>query len=134
MHPVIREKFSIRPDIGKEAVTFYEVLEAFRGFSLLKLDLKTGRTHQIRVHLSYIKHPIVADDIYGGKLVYPWQIENRQPAAEEPLLARCALHAWKLELTHPVTQQRKTFEAPLPDDMQRFLDALRTYRSLPAKA
>lgn len=133
MHPVIREKFSIRPDIGKEAITFYEVLEAFRGFSLVKLDLKTGRTHQIRVHLSYIKHPIVADDMYGGKLVYPWQIENRQPAAEEPLLARCALHAWKLELTHPGTQQRMSFEAPLPDDMQKFLEALRKYRSLAPK-
>jgi 23S rRNA pseudouridine1911/1915/1917 synthase len=133
MHPIIREKFSIRPDIGKEAITFYEVLEAFRGFSLVKLDIKTGRTHQIRVHLSYIKHPVVADDMYGGKVVYPWQIENREPAPEEPLLARCALHAWKLELNHPATQERMVFEAPLPNDMQTFLDALREHRKLPAK-
>ncbi|MCI0498673.1 MAG: RluA family pseudouridine synthase [Planctomycetales bacterium] len=133
MHPTIREKFSIRPDIGKESVTCYEVLEAFRGFSLVQLDLKTGRTHQIRVHMSYIKHPIVADDMYGGKVVYPWQMENREPAAEEPLLARCALHAWKLEITHPATLQRMTFEAPLPEDMQTFLDALRQYRKMPSR-
>ena len=128
VHPLVREKFAVRHDIGKEAVTFYEVLEAFRGYSLVKLDLKTGRTHQIRVHLSWIKHPIAADEMYGGKIVYPWQIEDRAAAPEEPLLARCALHAWKLELTHPTTQQRMTFEAPLPDDMQTFLDALRKWR------
>lgn len=128
VHPVVRERYSIRPDIGKEAITFYHVLERFRGYSLLELDLKTGRTHQIRVHLSYIKHPIVADDMYGGKVVYPWQIENREAAAEEPLLSRCALHAWKLEINHPSNGKRMTFAAPLPKDMQNLLDALRKYR------
>jgi len=131
VNPVSREKYAVRHDgTGKEAVTFYEVLEAFRGFSLVQLDLKTGRTHQIRVHLSYIKHPIVADDMYGGKVVYPWQMENRPAAPEEPLLARCALHAWRLEITHPTTEKRMLFEAPLPDDMQNFLDALRRWRPL----
>lgn len=134
VHPLMREKFAVRPDIGKEAVTFYEVLEAFRGYSLVKLDLKTGRTHQIRVHLSYIKHPIVADDMYGGKIVYPWQIEDRPAAPEEPLLARCALHAWRLEINHPTTQERMQFEAPLHDDMQIFLDALRKWRPLEKKS
>ena len=129
VHPTKREKYAIRHDIGKEAITLYEVLEKFRGYSLVQLDLKTGRTHQIRVHLSYLKHPIVADDMYGGKVVYPWQIEDRDPAPEEPLMARCALHAWKLEITHPATNQRMTFEAPLPDDMQNFLDNLRQYRT-----
>lgn len=128
VHPLVREKFAVRHDIGKEAVTFYEVLEAFRGYALVKLDLKTGRTHQIRVHLSWLKHPIVADEMYGGKIVYPWQIEDRDAAPEQPLMARCALHAWQLELTHPTTQQRMHFEAPLPDDMQTLLDALRTWR------
>jgi 23S rRNA pseudouridine1911/1915/1917 synthase len=128
VHPGAREKYAVRHEGGKEAVTFYEVLEAFRGYSLIKLDLKTGRTHQIRVHLSYIKHPIVADDMYGGKIVYPWQIEDRPAAPEEPLMARCALHAWRLEINHPVTQERMTFEAPLPDDMQNFLDHLREFR------
>jgi 23S rRNA pseudouridine1911/1915/1917 synthase len=128
VHPVIREKYAIRPEIGKEAVTFYEVLEAFRGFSLVKCEPHTGRTHQIRVHLSYIKHPIVADDMYGGKLVYPWQLADAQPAVEEPVIARCALHAWTLEFTHPSTNERVKFEAPLPPDMQHLLDLLRQYR------
>ena len=129
VHPTRREKYAIRHDIGKEAVTLYEVLEAFRGYSLVQLDLKTGRTHQIRVHLSYLKHPIVADDMYGGKVVYPWQIEDRDAVPEEPLMARCALHAWKLEINHPATDERMTFEAPLPDDMQNLLDNLREHRA-----
>ncbi len=129
VHPAIREKYAIRPEIGKPAVTFYEVLEAFRGFSLLKLTPHTGRTHQIRVHLSYIKHPIVADDMYGGKLVYPWQLADAEPAIEEPVISRVALHAHTLEFTHPTTGERVKFEAPLPADMQHLLDLLRQYRS-----
>jgi len=82
VHPKVREKYAIRPEIGKDAITFYEVVESFRGFSLLKMTPKTGRTHQIRVHLSYIKHPIVADDMYGGKLVYPWQLADAEPAVQ----------------------------------------------------
>ena len=128
IHPSKREKYAIRHDIGKESITLYEVLEKFRGYSLVQLDLKTGRTHQIRVHLSWLKHPIVADDMYGGKVVYPWQIEDREAAPEEPIIARCALHAWRLEITHPVTNERMKFEASLPDDMQNLLDNLRQYR------
>jgi len=128
IHPKVREKYAIRPEIGKEAVTFYEVLEAFRGFSLLKCEPHTGRTHQIRVHLSYIKHPIVADDMYGGKLVYPWQLADAEPAIEEPVISRCALHAWTLEFTHPSANERVKFEAPLPPDMQKLLDLLRQCR------
>ncbi|UCF14087.1 MAG: RluA family pseudouridine synthase [Phycisphaerales bacterium] len=127
-HPMIREKYAIRPDIGKEAITFYEVLESFRGFSMLKLEPKTGRTHQIRIHLSYIKHPIVADDMYGGKLVYRWQLADAEPAVQEPLLSRVALHAFSLEFKHPTTDKTVQFEAPLPQDMQRLLDALRKHR------
>ena len=80
--------------------------------------------------MSYQKNPIVADDMYGGKIVYPWQIENREAAAEAPLMGRCALHAWRLELNHPKTDERLKFEAPLPDDMQNLLDALRKYRKV----
>jgi 23S rRNA pseudouridine1911/1915/1917 synthase len=128
IHPKIRERYSIRPETGKEAITFYEVLESFRGFSLLKLSPKTGRTHQIRVHLSYIKHPVVADDMYGGKPVYPWQIKNAEPAPEDPIISRCALHAWTIAFTHPTTKKIVRFEAPLPDDMQHLLDLLRKFR------
>jgi 23S rRNA pseudouridine1911/1915/1917 synthase len=129
VHPKIREKYAIRPETGKEAVTFYEVIEAFRGFSLIHCKPRTGRTHQIRVHLSHLKHPIVADDMYGGKLVYPWQLADAEPTVEEPVITRCALHAWTLEFTHPTTEQRVKFEAPLPDDMQHLLTLLRHHRT-----
>jgi 23S rRNA pseudouridine1911/1915/1917 synthase len=130
VHPKIREKYAIRPETGKEAVTFYEVLEPFRGFSLLKLTPKTGRTHQIRVHLSYIKHPIVADDMYGGKLIYPWQLADAEPAVQEPIINRVALHAFSLEFKHPATEKTVKFEAPLPQDMQNLRNALREYRKI----
>ena len=128
VHPKIREKFAVRPEIGKESITYYEVLEAFRGFSLLKMTPKTGRTHQIRVHLSHLKHPIVADDMYGGALVYPWQLADSEPAVEEPVINRFALHAFSIEFKHPTTQKIVKFEAPLHDDMQNLLDMLRKYR------
>jgi 23S rRNA pseudouridine1911/1915/1917 synthase len=141
VHPKIREKYAIRPPgrspgpdqtplrgVGKEAITFYEVVESFRGFSLLKLTPRTGRTHQIRVHLSYIKHPIVADDMYGGKLVYQWQLADAEPAAQDPVISRCALHAHTLQFKHPATGKTMKFEAPLPEDMQNLLDMLRKYR------
>jgi 23S rRNA pseudouridine1911/1915/1917 synthase len=130
VHPKVREKYAIRPEIGKEAVTFYEVVEGFRGFSLLRLNPKTGRTHQIRVHLSYTKHPIVGDDMYGGKLVYPWQLKDAEPDAQDPVIDRCALHASTLEFKHPTTGQMVDFEAPLPEDMQSLLDMLRKFRPL----
>jgi 23S rRNA pseudouridine1911/1915/1917 synthase len=130
VHPRIREKYAIRPEIGKEAITFYEVLEEFRGFSLLRLTPRTGRTHQIRVHLSYIKHPIVADDMYGGKFVYEWQLADAEPAAQAPIISRCALHAHTLEFKHPTTGKMLTFEAPLPEDMQNLLGMLRKYRKV----
>jgi len=130
VHPRIREKYAARPDTGKEAITFYEVLEEFRGFSLLSIKIKTGRTHQIRVHLSHIKHPVVADDMYGGKLVYPWQLADKEPTPEGPLINRVALHAHTIEIKHPTTEEQVTFEAPLPNDMQNFLDMLRKYRKI----
>ena len=130
IHPRIREKYAIRPEIGKEAITFYEVVESFRGFSLLRLSPHTGRTHQIRVHLSYAKHPIVGDDMYGGKLVYRWQLADGEPAAQEPVIDRCALHASTLEFKHPTTEEIVNFEAPLPQDVQNLLDMLRKYRKV----
>ena len=89
---------------------------------------KTGRTHQIRVHLSYIRHPVVADGMYGGKLVYLWQLADAEPAVAEPLLGRVALHAFAIEFKHPTTEKMVRFEAPVPADMNRLLDALREHR------
>ncbi len=128
MHPKMRAKSAIRPD-GKEAITFYEVLEEFRGFSLVKLSPKTGRTHQLRVHMAYLQHPIVADDMYGGKVVYEWQLKDKDPAPAEPVMGRVALHAWKLEIRHPISSEMMEFVAPLPDDLQRLIDKLRQFRS-----
>jgi 23S rRNA pseudouridine1911/1915/1917 synthase len=128
VHPKIREKYAIRLETGKEAITFYETKEPFRGFSLLELTPKTGRTHQIRVHLSYIKHPIVADNMYGGKLVYQWQLKDEEPATEEPIIDRVALHAYSIAFKHPKTEKEVKFEAPLPNDMQNLLNLLRKYR------
>ena len=128
IHPKVREKYAIRPEVGKEAITFYETKESFRGFSLLELTPKTGRTHQIRVHLSYIKHPIVADDMYGGKLVYQWQLKDEEPATEKPIIDRVALHAYSIAFKHPKTEKEVKFEAPLPGDMQNLLNLLRKYR------
>ena len=129
VHPKIREKYAVRPDKGKEAITFYETIEQFRGFSLLKLTPKTGRTHQIRVHLAYIKHPIVADDMYGGKMVYLWQLQDAEPAVQEPVIGRVALHAYRLEFKHPSSGEIMSFEAPLPQDMELLLELLRQYRT-----
>ena len=113
---------------GKKAITDYEVVKRFRGFSLLRLRLLTGRTHQLRVHLAYLKHPIVADDMYGGKMVYPWQLKDAESTVEEPVTNRIALHAHTLEFVHPSTEKIVTFEAPLPEDMQQLLSMLRDYR------
>jgi len=128
VHPRVREKYAVRPENGKEAVTFYEVLEEFRGYCLLRLVLKTGRTHQIRVHLSHIKHPVAGDDMYGGKVVYPWQLRDDAPALEEPVLNRPALHSHILGFRHPGSGELVSFEAPPAQDMERFLDMLRRYR------
>lgn len=128
IHPKVREKYAIRPEGGKDAVTYYEVLEEFRGYSLIKCTPKTGRTHQIRVHLAYIKHPIVGDDMYGGKLVYPWQLKDAEAAVEEPVIGRCALHAFTIEFRHPSSAKKVRFEVPMPNDMQHLLEMLRQYR------
>ena len=130
VHPRIREKFAVLPIIGKEAITYYEVVEKFRGYSLLRINIKTGRTHQIRVHMSYLKHPIIGDEMYGGRRIYRWQIEDKPSQPEEPLLARPALHAWQLEFTHPVTNKPMKFEAPLHNDMQQILEELRKFRKI----
>lgn len=94
---------------GKEAVTHYTVMQRFAGASLVKLRLETGRTHQIRVHLRHIGHPLMGDDLYGGSL---------------ELIQRQALHSWRLEFTHPVTGEHLQLEAPLPADMTALMHGL----------
>lgn len=79
--------------------------------------------------MAYLQHPIVADDMYGGKVVYDRQIKDKDAEAAEPVIDRVALHAWKLEIRHPISGEMMEFVAPLPDDMQRLIDKLREFRS-----
>ena len=133
MHPTNREKVAIRliEDGGKEAVTFYEVLERFDGYALVRCKPKTGRTHQIRVHLAHIGHPILADKAYSGRSAFTLGdlLGPDHPQADQILLSRQALHAHSLHLQHPITGEPIDFHAPLPDDMAEALAALRAHRS-----
>jgi 23S rRNA pseudouridine1911/1915/1917 synthase len=139
-HPRSREKMAIRTqsDGGKDASTFYCVEERFRGFALVRCQPRTGRTHQIRVHLTHIGHPIVADKLYSGRdrlthagLVAGGRlVEAASDEAEEPLITRQALHAQRLRFRHPATRNELVLTAPLPEDFARALAALRSAQSV----
>jgi 23S rRNA pseudouridine1911/1915/1917 synthase len=123
---------------GKSARTRYAIAERFRGFTLLEVRPATGRTHQIRVHLQAIGHAIVGDPLYGGGealLLSALKPSYRPKAGQEerPLLARLALHAQALLLTHPTYGSTVKWVAPLPKDFAAVLRNLRRYRSLPGK-
>ncbi|QDU95470.1 RluA family pseudouridine synthase [Lignipirellula cremea] len=124
-HPHQRDKMAIREHhaSSREAKTFYEVEKRFRGFALLRVFPKTGRTHQIRVHLAHVGCPVLCDRLYGGRAVIN-RGEIEGTSSDEMLLDRQALHARRLTFDHPHTGERMTFEAPLPPDMQSVLDAL----------
>ncbi len=125
IHPYQREKMAVRRDhsTSRDAVTRYEVIERFRGAALVRVAPRTGRTHQIRVHLAAIGTPVLGDVLYSGRGVID-PVFLGLPAGP-PLLRRQALHAAVLEIDHPVTAKRMRFEAPLPPDMERTLAALR---------
>ncbi|MFM9195401.1 MAG: RluA family pseudouridine synthase [Planctomycetia bacterium] len=130
IHPYQREKMAVRRDhsTSREAVTRYEVLERFRGAALVKVSPKTGRTHQIRVHLAAIGCPVLCDGLYSGRTrIEPafFGLRGDGIAADAALIERQALHAASLAVEHPTTRERIEFAAPLPADMQRVLDALR---------
>ncbi|MCE9554208.1 MAG: RluA family pseudouridine synthase [Planctomycetes bacterium] len=127
VHPQHREKMAIRADhsTSREAATFYEVVDRFRGFTALKLTPRTGRTHQIRVHLASIGCPVLCDRLYGGRAEITRGELSGKPADTEIVLARQALHARRLEIEHPTTGQRLVIEAPLPGDIDDALLELR---------
>src|SRR5262249_10836572 len=139
-HPRSREKMAIRApqDGGKDAVTFYEVVERFQDFALVRCKPLTGRTHQIRIHLTHIGHPILADKLYSGRdairLGDVLGASGRQALdpdqAALTLLDRQALHAHRLRFQHPRSGAELDLIAPLPADMKRTLEALRTYRAV----
>ncbi|MBI2919495.1 MAG: RluA family pseudouridine synthase [Planctomycetes bacterium] len=134
-HPREREKMAVRKDgDAKEAQTRWEVLERWRGFALVKCYPKTGRTHQIRVHLAHIGHPIVADESYGRReTLYEWELEHAAKpeglGPQEPILARHALHAFALQVMHPATGVEMRFEAPMAADMALVVETLRKHRA-----
>jgi 23S rRNA pseudouridine1911/1915/1917 synthase len=138
-HPTVREKMAIRApeDGGKDAVTFYQVVERFRDFALVRCQPQTGRTHQIRIHLTHIGHPILADKLYSGRdritladVIGPERLRTLPPdEAGTVLIDRQALHAHRLRFTHPLTDQELDLTAPIPADMERTLAALRTHRA-----
>ena len=104
---------------GRNALSIYKVRQRFDKFTLLDVDIKTGRTHQIRVHLSFINHPIVGDEAYNAGRDN--QIENPQLRKSLKQLKRFFLHAEKLAFIHPVTKEEMNFEQPLPDELTEFL-------------
>jgi len=125
------ELMSVDRRNGKEAVTTFKVLERFSGYTFLELKPRTGRTHQIRVHLKSIGLPILADGSYGsGRGFFLSDVKARfqEKGEEKPLLDRTALHAAGIALVHPSTRAPVTFSAPLPKDMVSVLRYLRKFR------
>jgi 23S rRNA pseudouridine1911/1915/1917 synthase len=121
-HPVDRLKRAVVSD-GRPAVTHYRVRHRFRAHTQIQVNLETGRTHQIRVHMAHSRHPLVGDQLYGGGLKLP---RGATPELIEALrgFRRQALHAERLEFAHPMGGERVVVEAPRPADLQGLLDAL----------
>lgn len=130
-HPYQREKMAIRRDhaTSRTAQTFYEVAERFDGFSAIRVLPKTGRTHQIRLHLASIGCPVLCDRLYGGRSMITRGEISRDPADVEVLLDRQALHARRLKIRHPVSGETMEFVAPPPADIEIVLAALRKFRA-----
>ena len=135
-----RTKISVsRHESARRAVTHYEVVDTFRGdkpsatVSLLRLVLETGRTHQIRVHLAHIGHPVLGDPVYGTGFKTRESALNDDARPFVERLRRQALHAEELGFEHPRSAKPKLFKSPLPTDMQRIIDALRADPAAPAK-
>lgn len=124
-HPTDRKKMSTQSRRSRPTETRWKVKEAFSGVTLLEIDLRTGRTHQVRVHCAAIGHPVVGDATYGGKR--RWKDLPQGPKQDLlKAIRRQMLHAWQLSFVHPRTNQSMSFESPLPLDMASVLDALRT--------
>ncbi len=115
-HPIHRKKMAADVRNGRHAVSTYEVVESFVGAALLRIQIETGRTHQIRVHMAHIKHPVIGDKLYGRAHTNGIKADRQM------------LHAAKLSIAHPDTGEQMHFSAPLPDDMETLIATLRTDR------
>jgi 23S rRNA pseudouridine1911/1915/1917 synthase len=133
-HPHDRIKMTVTDDEdeGKEASSFYEVIERFKGYTFVRVQPRTGRTHQIRVHLASVGAPVLADKIYSGRDSFRLSdlVPNLPPDQDEVLLERQALHAHRLRIHHPKTKQVVAVVAPLPSEFEKTLAALRRYRKI----
>jgi len=121
-HPKDRRQMAVR-ETGKPAVTHYRVIQRFTAHTHLRVELETGRTHQIRVHLAHRRYPIVGDKLYGGRFSLPAGASDELREALQQF-SRQALHACQLALTHPVTGEYCEWKVPLPEDMQHLLSVL----------
>lgn len=133
VHPVVREKFAVmvhqsKIDIGKNAVTYYEVAERYDGYTLVQMMPKTGRTHQLRVHMSYLGHPLVGDTMYGGQPLSEKDLTGS--GSDEPLISEQALHAWKIKFRHPITERTMELEAPFHPPFKKLVQLMREHRPL----
>ena len=125
-HPVHRKRMSTQSRKSRPAETYWKVNDRFEGLTLLEFNLKTGRTHQIRVHCATINHPIVGDLVYGGH-----KAKSKLPKPVAVILkaaSRQMLHAWRLGLSHPTSNNKLTFEAPLPEDFMEIINGLGHFR------
>lgn len=131
-----REKMAIRPGHpqAKEAQTFYEVIERFEGYTAVRAFPKTGRTHQIRVHLAHVGNPIICDRLYASRTQITRGEIRHNREDEHVLLARQSLHARRLKILQPMTKEVLEFVAEIPHDLQGVLDELREHRALPIPA
>lgn len=122
-HPKNRQRMAVVKAGGKQAITHYRVLKRFANHTHIRVKLETGRTHQIRVHMAHLRHPLVGDITYAGRHKFP---KGASEALLEALASfpRQALHAKRLELFHPITGQTMSWEVDLPADMQHLLDVV----------
>ena len=123
-HPRDRLRMTVREN-GRAAVTHYRIVERFRAHTNVRVELETGRTHQIRVHMAHIRYPLVGDPLYGGRPRLPKSPSEALVAALREF-KRQALHACKLELTHPISGETLALESPLPEDIVALIGTLRT--------
>ena len=121
-HPHHRTRMAVTKE-GRIAITHYRVIEQFRAHTHIRVQLETGRTHQIRVHMAHIHYPLVGDRVYGKTIIPSTLTKSLQTALHA--FKRQALHAAQLTFNHPITQQSMTCQAPLPEDMASLLQLLK---------